>query len=132
MSAAFRYHAPILTQGIDNLVALYDAGATLACGNDGGIPPLTPAMVGYELEHLRLVLGGASGGRPFGGAESVRCATCNSARAVGASSHRGVLAPGAVADFVMYNVNPLEHPEVIGEVAQGVVAGGVPVHGLTK
>jgi hypothetical protein len=54
MGGVFRFFAPVLSHGVDNVQRLHAAGASLATGNDAGAIPCTPAMIGLELELFRL------------------------------------------------------------------------------
>jgi imidazolonepropionase-like amidohydrolase len=108
-----------LDEAYATLVAAQRAGVTIAMGHDSG-PPGDNAI-----ELVRMVDGGLSA------LEGVRAATFGSATALGLSSEVGTVTPGAVADLLVVDGDPLADvrvlcdPEQIWMVVQGgkVVAG---------
>ena len=124
MSKLFRYYSSIVAQGRDNLKMLFEAGACFACGNDGGVPPSTPAMMGLELQILEHTLNGDSGDGKFTGAEALRIATINSARALGMDDKLGSIETGKIADLVIVDGDPLEDLSVIGNRAAALFLDG--------
>jgi imidazolonepropionase-like amidohydrolase len=124
MSKLFRYYSSIVAQGSENLKMLFEAGACFACGNDGGVPPSTPAMMGLELQILENTLDGDSGDGKFTGAEALRVATINSARALGMDDKLGSIETGKIADLVIVDGDPLEDLSVIGSHASALFLDG--------
>lgn len=111
LSAPFEYHEKIITTGVANLKKLISTGAIISSGNDGGIPPITPSSLWFELKLLRMFGGLAPEEMgPF----TLRCATVNGAKALGLSDSHGVLEEGYNSGMVFYRKNPLENPDVIG------------------
>jgi len=108
-----------LEEAYATLVAARDAGVTIAMGHDSG-PPGDNAI-----ELARMV----DGGLPV--LEGIRAATSGSATALGLSPSVGTVTPGAVADLIVVDGDPLVDvrvlcaPERIWMVVQGgnVVAG---------
>lgn len=124
MGAPFRFHRDIISRGMANILRLYRAGATFATGNDGGVPPVTPAMLGLELEVLSRTLaeGGVGGG--LTGEEALRMATLNSALSLGMHEELGSIETGKLADLVVYDGNPLTDPLILGSRAAAVFKEG--------
>ncbi len=89
-----------LVKGAENLRLLYRAGALIGCGNDGGIPQSSPAMVALELHLLR-----EAGMAPI---DALRTATINNARILGMEEELGSLQPGKLADVVLVAGDPLQ------------------------
>lgn len=122
MGGVFRMSANNVRFGVRNLRRLKDAGVPLAVGSDAGMPPLTPAMVGPELQALDFLLRLAGGG--LDGADAVRVLTRNSADAMGLEDELGSLAPGKRADLVVLDGDPLADFHRLGETAAAVFVGG--------
>ena len=122
LAPAFRYFAGLIGHGVDNLRKLHRAGVVLGCGNDAGPVPRTEAMVGLELMLLRVFLDGDD--TAFGGADAVRVATINSARALGVSDRFGTITPGKVADLAVLDRDPFADPTVLGEPVAALFKGG--------
>ncbi len=114
VSAPFKYYARAVSHGIDNLRMLFEQGACIACANDAGAVPCTEAMIQHELAMFDLFLNKESGGKRFSGADALRIATINSARAMGFEDHFGSIEPGKTADLVIVDGDPLEDFRVIG------------------
>jgi imidazolonepropionase-like amidohydrolase len=100
------------------LEAAHAAGVTLAMGFDSGPPGSTP----WEL--VRMAEGG------LGPLAALRAATAGGAAALGRSDV-GRLAPGAVADLVVIDGDPLTDPRLLVRPARMhlVVRDGVPIAG---
>ena len=129
MTKMFKYYSGMVADGTENLKMLFEAGGCFACGNDGGVPSSTPAMVGLELKMLGFVLNGESGNgesgaRGFTGAEAVRVATINSARALGLEDKFGSIDAGKTADLVVLDGDPLADIGVIGSRAAALFLDG--------
>ena len=120
MSKFFSHYSPIIKYGVRNLRSLIENGAAIACGNDAGIQSSTPAMIGNELRILHLL----TGGKLFTPERRIETATINSAKALGIDDRFGSIETGKVADFVIYDKNPLKNPDIIGEEAAAVFING--------
>jgi imidazolonepropionase-like amidohydrolase len=115
-----------LDEAYKTLAAARSIGVTIAMGHDSG-PPGDNAI-----ELVRMVEGGLS---PL---EGICAATSGSAAALGISSSVGTVVPGAVADLLVVDGDPLadvrvlRDPERIAMVVQGgkVVAGNPSVSTL--
>jgi imidazolonepropionase-like amidohydrolase len=124
MSKYFKYYASVVAHGTDNLRLLFDGGADIALANDGGIPPCTPAMMGFELVMLDRSIGDDRDGSGLTGAEAARIATINSARAMGLEDRFGSIEPGKTADLVVVEGDPLEDFRVLGGRAAALFLDG--------
>ena len=100
--------------------AAHAAGVTVCAGTDGMMPPASqdslPALHG-EME----LLVSRAGFTPL---EAITAATLNSARAIGAASTLGSVAPGKLADLVVLDANPGDDIRNTRSIAF-VVRGGV-------
>lgn len=98
----------IFTQGLvvgrENLNRLYHAGALIGCGNDGGVPQLTPALLGLEMVLLAELTDMAP-------VDVLRSATINNARILGMEGDLGSVEKGKLADLVILPGNPLQNME---------------------
>ena len=127
-SPVFNYFARVLTHGFDNLRLLREfAGlGPIACGNDGGPDPSTPAGVGLELEMLDFCLN-EEGGPGFTPADALRVATLNSAHALGLEAQLGSLEPGKIADLAIIDGDPLQERHLLGGPVAALFQGGALV-----
>ncbi len=117
ISKLFRYYSGIVAEGTQNIRTLFENGACIALGNDGGVPPSTPAMMGLELKMLEQGINGKAGDAlepKFTGADAVRIATINSARALGLEDSLGSIEAGKTADLVVVDGDPLSDFSVVG------------------
>ncbi len=107
-----------LEEAYATLVAAREAGVVLAMGHDSG-PPGDNAI-----ELVRMVQGGLS---PLQG---ISAATLGSARALG-RQELGTLTPGALADAIVLDGNPLEDIRLLNDPARiwAVLQAGEPVAG---
>jgi len=114
MSGMLRHAAKGSSNRFANLRLLFSEGATIAVANDGGVPPLTPAMVNLELVFFDLIL--SNGGQTSGlnGSKAVQMATINSARSMGLEADFGSIETGKVADLVVLDGDPLQDFNLIG------------------
>jgi len=93
-----------LVVGRENLNKLYHAGALIGCGNDGGVPQLTPALVGLEM----VLLSQSTDMTPM---DILRSATLNNARILGVEGDLGSVEKGKLADLVLLPGDPLQNME---------------------
>lgn len=124
MAAPFRYFSAIITHGVDNFNALFDSGAVMACGNDGGVPPCTVPMVGHELRVMDFFLRHGRESQRLTGRQALQIATGNSALAMGLDGQAGTLAAGGVADLVILDGDPLQDFGLLGSPAAAVFREG--------
>ncbi|MBI5118268.1 amidohydrolase family protein [Candidatus Poribacteria bacterium] len=110
----YKYFSTVIADGADNVRMLYESGADMAAGNDGGVPMGTPAMIGHELSMLDFSINIDSDSKKFRGADAVRTATLNSARALGLDDRFGSIEVSKIADLAIVDGDPLEDLHVIG------------------
>jgi len=114
LSPLLRHNAPGIYYGLDNLRLLFEHDAHIALANDGGAPPLTPAMMRLELTLLDFVLNKEPANVKLSGAEAAQIATINSACSMGLEKEFGSIETGKVADLVIFDGDPLEDFRLIG------------------
>ena len=129
LSDLFIQTSGLVLDGIDNMRLLFEMGVPLACGNDGGMPPCTIAMVGHELSMFDFYLNESHKTPLFTGADALRVLTINSARAMGVESEFGSLSVGKVADLVIVEGDPLTSPELLGQPVSAVFMSGRLIFG---
>lgn len=98
----------------DTVAAVAAAGGRIVGGTD---TPIVPYGLGLILELEQLAEAG------LGAAGALRTATSVAAEALGLSGELGVIAPGAVADLVILDGDPLEDPANLRRV-RAVIRGG--------
>ena len=103
----------------ENMMALHNAGVTIAMGTDSGPPA---RFQGY-FEHLEMEMMQQAGMSP---AEILISATRDAARCVRMETDRGTLEAGKLADFVVLRENPFEDIRNLRSL-KGVYIGGKPV-----
>lgn len=81
-----------------NLTMLYEAGARICCGNDGGTPMGWPASLAVEMRLMEWF--GIS--RP----DILRSATINAAKLLDMESELGSIEQGKLADLVLLSADP--------------------------
>jgi len=100
----------IFTEGLvigrENLNKLYHAGALIGCGNDGGVPQITPGILGMEMVLMSI----DTDLKPM---DILRAATINNARILGVEDELGSVEQGKLADLVLLAGNPLERMESV-------------------
>jgi imidazolonepropionase-like amidohydrolase len=102
-SPAAEYYKSHLPVAEENLRTLNTAGVPIAFGTDTGIG--FPGRFQGYLEHEELRMLVEAGMTPE---EAIRSATSVTARCIGREGQVGSLVPGAWADMVVLNANPLE------------------------
>ncbi len=120
----FRYYAPAGIHGVRNFRMLFDAGARMACGNDGGIPPCTPASLNYEIGMFDLVLNSDGKAARFSGADALRLCTMSSAEAMGLEDKFGSIQTGKVADLAIVDGDPLADLHLVGSRVAALIYDG--------
>lgn len=124
ISRAFRYYARSIYHGLENFRLLYRNGARMALANDGGVPPLTPAMTGFELTMFDFALNRESDSKQLTGAEAVRIATINSACSMGLEEDFGSIEVGKKADLLVIDGDPLQDYHLLGSRAAALFMDG--------
>ncbi len=124
MSSAFRYWGGHISQGIDNLMMMLDAGIPIACGTDAGAIPASEAMVGLELALLCLLLNPENGRMRFTPADALRAATLYSAHTLGVEQDFGSIQPGKVADLAILEGDPLHDINQLGGPVAALFTAG--------
>jgi imidazolonepropionase-like amidohydrolase len=90
----------LMTNGINNIAAINDAGVRIGCGNDGGMPLLFPGAMGLEM-HLLKKCG-------YAPADILKMATINNAEILGLDKDLGTIEKGKIADLAVFAGNPLD------------------------
>ena len=93
---------------------------TIAAGTDSGTTFVPHGALATEIRLLH------EAGLPI--RDAVAAATWVAAREVGLPGTIGTLAPGAAADLLVLNADPLENVAALGDVAL-VIASGVQITG---
>jgi imidazolonepropionase-like amidohydrolase len=114
MTTMFKYYAPAVVYGAQNIRLLFQNGARITTSNDGGIPPCTPAMMQHELDLFDLILNKAGGEPIFQGADALKMATINSAVCLGLEDQLGSIEAGKIADLALVDGDPFQDPHVVG------------------
>jgi imidazolonepropionase-like amidohydrolase len=102
-----------------NLHLLYDAGATICCGNDGGTPMNWPGMLSVEMQMLSLFR--------MSNIDILRSATINAAKLLDLETELGSLEPGKLADIVLLSDNPTRDIRAVERV-EAVFRSGTLLH----
>ncbi len=113
-SALYRYYAGAGIHGMSNFRLLFEKHARMGCGNDGGIPPCTPAAIKYEMGLFDLMLNSGKKAQRFTGTDALRLATMSSAEAMGLEKEFGSIQTGKVADLAIANGDPLADLNIVG------------------
>ncbi len=94
-----------------NVRVMYEAGATICCGNDGGTPLCWPGTLAVEMRVLDYL------GMPA--IDILRGATINASSLLDMEGELGTLEPGKLADLVVLSADPtkdirnVEHVEAV-------------------
>jgi len=105
--------------GEANIMKLYQAGAKLCCGNDGGVPLTWPGTLFLEMEILEQI--------GVARADILRAATLNGADLLGVKDDLGSLEPGKAADIVLLSSDPLADTRAVERV-EAVFRSGALLH----
>jgi N-acyl-D-aspartate/D-glutamate deacylase len=124
MKKTLMYYSGVIHQGAENVIQLFQQGASMAAGNDGGVPSCTPSMIGHELRLLDFVINKDSDAARFTGADAVRVATINSARSLGLEDDFGSLEAGKIADLVIVDGDPLQDSSIVGSPVAALFMDG--------
>jgi imidazolonepropionase-like amidohydrolase len=113
-SALYKYYAGAGIHGMHNFRMLFEKHARMGCGNDGGIPPCTPAALKYEVDMFDLILNSGRKAKRFTGADALRLSTINSAQALGLEKEFGSIQKGKVADLAIADGDPIADWHIVG------------------
>jgi len=113
-TALFRYYAPAGIHGMHNFRMLFEKNVRMACGNDGGIAPCTPAALKYEMGMFDLALNSDKKALRFTGADALRLSTINSAETMGLEEEFGSIQKGKVADLAIVDGDPIADLHIVG------------------
>jgi imidazolonepropionase-like amidohydrolase len=105
-----------VTKAGPNLIKLYEAGATICCGNDGGVPLFFPGTLFIEMEFMEWL--------GLSRIDVLRAATINGAKLLGMEDELGTLEPGKLADLVVLSSDPLEDIRAVERI-EAVFRDGV-------
>ncbi|MCP4754434.1 MAG: amidohydrolase family protein [Proteobacteria bacterium] len=125
LSQMFQYYSKMVSHGFENFSNLYKNGAVMALGNDGGVAPCTPAMMGPELRFFDLILDEYAGIGRLKGIDALRIGTINSAKSLGLDADFGTIETGKTADLVVLDGDPLEDVGLVGGRAAALFKDGV-------
>jgi imidazolonepropionase-like amidohydrolase len=114
MKKMLMYYSGAVRHGASNVIELFRQGACMAAGNDGGVPPCTPAMIGHEIAMFDFTLNADSAEVRFTGADALRTATIHSARSLGLDRDFGSIEVGKIADLAVLDGDPLQDSSLIG------------------
>lgn len=81
-----------------NIHAMYEAGARICCGNDGGTPLSWPATLSVEMRMLKYL--------GMSDIDILRSATVNGASLLDMAGELGSVEPGKLADLVVLSADP--------------------------
>ncbi|MCD4720889.1 MAG: amidohydrolase family protein [Desulfobacula sp.] len=124
LSKLLAHYSRLARYGIENTKMLVAQGATMACGNDGGIQACTPAMVAHELSIFDLFMNHEGCQKIFNGITAVQTATINSAKSMGIDDEFGSIQTGKVADLAIVDGNPFEDFSVLGKRVDALFMDG--------
>jgi len=124
MSKLLQHFCRIVRYGIENSKMLVEQGATIACGNDGGIQACTPAMIAHELSIFDLFMNDEATGKHFNEVTAVQTATINSAKSMGIDDKFGSIQTGKIADLAVVDGDPFEEFGVIGKRVDALFMDG--------
>jgi imidazolonepropionase-like amidohydrolase len=108
-----------LTTGTPNILKLYEAGARICCGNDGGTPLTFPGTLFTEMEIMDWI--------GISKADILKSATINGAHLLDMEGELGSIEPGKLADIVVLSSNPLKDIRAV-EAVEAVFRSGTLLH----
>ncbi|MBU4489952.1 MAG: amidohydrolase family protein [Actinobacteria bacterium] len=108
-----------LAVGTPNILKLYQAGARICCGNDGGTPLSFPGTLFTEMEIMDWI--------GISNADILRSATINGAHLLDMEGELGSIEPGKLADVVALSSNPLKDIRAV-ESVEAVFRSGTLLH----
>lgn len=108
----------------DSFPTLWNAGVKMACGNDAGVTPFSPASIKYEVSMFDFTLNSQQGGLNFTGADALRLTTIDSAIALGLQDSRGSIKSGKIADLAVIEGDPLTNLKLLGNAVSALFYEG--------
>jgi imidazolonepropionase-like amidohydrolase len=125
LSRPFHFFASFMPVGVKNLRRLHEAGglARMACGNDATVSACSQAAIHLEMELFDYCLN-RDGRQAFCGADALRIATLQSARAMGLEARCGSLETGKTADLVVLDGDPFQDYHQIGSPVAALFMDG--------
>jgi len=108
-----------LATGTPNILKLYQAGARICCGNDGGTPLSFPGTLFTEMEIMDWI--------GISKADILKSATINGAHLLDMEGELGSIEPGKLADIVVLSSNPLKDIRAV-EAVEAVFRSGTLLH----
>lgn len=124
LSKLLKHFSRLAHYGVENTKMLFNQGATMAIGNDGGIQACTPAMIANELSLFDLFINDEASGEKFDGRKAVQAATINSAKSMGIDDKFGAIQTGKVADLAVVDGDPFEDFSIIGKRVEALFMDG--------
>ena len=89
----------VLLRGPKNILKMKQAGVSIGCGTDSGVPLMYHGSLWREMEMLGRI--------GFSNQEVLKCATINNARILRMEDKIGTIEKGKFADMVAFKENPL-------------------------
>ncbi len=125
LSGPYQYFASLLPIGSKNFQRIYAAGGQVraGCGNDATVSACSQAAIHLEMELFDFCLQPESSQR-FCGADALRIATIQSARAMGLDQQFGTIETGKTADLVVLNGDPFEDFHQVGSPVAALFLNG--------
>ncbi len=125
ISQPFHYMAGFIPLGGKNFRHLYASGGKerLGCGNDATASACSQAVIALEMELCAFILN-REGTQVFCGADAVRMATIQSARAMGLEKQYGSIELGKIADLVVLDGCPFEDFRRVGSPVAALFMDG--------
>jgi len=125
LSRPFHYFASIGPIGGKNFRRLYQAGGAgrMGCGNDATVSACSQAAIHLEMELFEFSLN-RDGQQGFCGADALRIATLQSARAMGLEARFGSLETGKVADLAVLEGDPSQDYHQVGSPVAALFMDG--------
>jgi len=108
-----------LATGTPNILKLYEAGARICCGNDGGTPLSFPGTLFTEMEIMDWI--------GISKADILKSATINGAHLLDMEGELGSIETGKLADIVVLSSNPLKDIGAV-EAVEAVFRSGTLLH----
>ncbi|RPI26634.1 MAG: hypothetical protein EHM70_18735, partial [Chloroflexota bacterium] len=125
LSGPFQYFASIQPVGGKNFERIYAAGGRerCACGNDATVSACSQAAIHLEMELFDFSLN-RDGNHVFSGADALRTASIQSARALGLDKLYGSIEAGKVADLAVMDGDPFEDFHCVGSPVAALFMDG--------